>query len=259
MKFYYFLVSIFVAAYAFMHAATYCLASEDNLDFYDPDLFDDSVSGNELPSVDSDIFFPSDDGFLDNDFFYDDGFSSSISGNDVGFDFSGFDFDFDEIVSILSDIQEYQSYSSYEGVIPEPYYTYMKDILCWSTLSDNYVAFVSSYYYSNRNYNYYVLALGDLSFNGSVFTGSDVDVYEFYPTVTGYSSTNYKHSIQSSFSYVPSGYLCFTDLSSNYPDLRGVSNRYLLVILVVFALVVLFYTFTKFGFGNVTFRRRPRM
>lgn len=265
MKLFYTFVAFVVAAYAFMHAATVCFAVEEDVYDYDMDGSETDFEENledfipEFPDqLDDDVIFLPSESF-DSDFFFDPDFDGSLSGNDIDYTMPDYDSQFDEIINILSDIQEYQSYGSYDGVIPEPYLTYMKDILSWATLSDNYVAFVSSYYYSNRTYNYYVLALGDISFNGSSFTGTAIDVYEFYPTVTGYSGTNYKHSLQSSFSYAPSGYLCFTDLSSSYPDLRGQTNRYLLVLLVVLALFVSFYTFTKFGFGNVSFRRRPRM
>lgn len=164
---------------------------------------------------------------------------------------------YSELLRILGDIELLQNYNSYEGVIPEPYLTYIKDTLLWQGLDDHYVAFVSSYYLNNRYYPYYVLALGDITFSGSSFSGRDVDVYEFYPSVTTYSGTNYRHSIQSSFSYVPSGYFCATDLSSNYPDIRG--ERFFLICLLILALfAVTFFTITKFGFGNHSFRRHPK-
>lgn len=237
---------ICIAVFSLANTAMLVCATE-----YITDIIDltDDISGNDIDVSGNDL----DD--------YEDDFGSDFPGYDdsENLDFADFsDSDYDDILMILNDIMELQAYSSYDGVIPEPYLTYMKDILSWSTIDDKYVAFVSSYYLNNRYYSYYVLALGDITFNGSYFSGSDVDVYTFYPTVTTFSGTNYNHSIQSSFSYSPAGYLCFTDLSSNYPDIRGSTNRYLFIIIIFLALVLLFYTFTKFGIGSVFFRRRPK-
>lgn len=157
----------------------------------------------------------------------------------------------DNDISLLSD------YSGISYSIPELYLTYMRDVLSWSTLGDNYVAFPSTYVLYNNTYTYYILVIGDITFSGSRFYGSDVDVYEFFPQVTSFSgNSNYRHSIQASFSFVPGASLCFTDLSSNYPNIRGTTNNYLFIIIVILVFVILFYTITKFGWGNISIRRR---
>lgn len=224
-KFLFLFVPFFVAGIAFMRPATVSYAYEEDI----------SVSTNSISS--NDISF----------------FSSIYS--DVGSSFSDFNstiLDLNDNISLLSD------YSGYNGSIPEPYYSYLKDCLSWSLPGDNYVAFPSSYYYNNRNYVYYVIAISDsLVFNGSYFSGSDVDVYEFFPSPSAYNGNiSFRHSIQSSFSFSSNGQLCFTDLSSSYPDLRGLTDRYLFVMLCIIALVIVFYTITKFGWGNVHIRRR---
>lgn len=178
-------------------------------------------------------------------------------------DFSGFSdslFLTNELLSSLeNDIALLSDYSGITNAIPELYLDYMRDVLSWSTLGDKYVAFSSSYVLYNNTYTYYVLVVGDITFSGSAFSGSDVDVYEFFPQVTTFSgNTNYRHSIQATFSYRPNGYLCFTDLSANYPNIRGTTNNYLFIIIVILSFVITFYTVTKFGWGNAAIRRRSR-
>lgn len=238
-KFLFLLVPFFVAGIALAQPATVSYAYEY------------SYPENEVMSTYS---FPENDVMS----------TDSISTNDISFIssiYSDFDssfhdlnstiLDFNDSISLLSD------YTGYNGSIPEPYYSYLKDCLSWSLPGDNYVAFPSSYYYNNRNYVFYVIAISDsLVFNGS-FSGSDVDVYEFFPSPSSHNGNiSFRHSIQSTFSFSPNGQLCFTDLSSSYPDLRGLSNRYLFVMLCIIALVIVFYTLTKFGWGNVHIRRR---
>lgn len=159
----------------------------------------------------------------------------------------------DNGISLLSD------YTSYSGIIPDLYINYMRYVLSWSVINDKYVAFTSYYRLNNTNYSYYVIAVGDISFSGGVFSGNDVDVYEFFPNVTSFSSnSNYRHSIQSSFSFSPTGQLCFTDITSDYPDIRGQSDRFSFSFLVISALFVSFYVFTKFGWRNASRRKMLR-
>lgn len=156
--------------------------------------------------------------------------------------------DNDTLIELLS------AYGSNTGVINEPYLTYIRSCLSWCTMTDKYVAFVSSYTYGNSTYSYYVCAIGDISYNGSIFTGSDIDVYSFYPNANLYG--NFRHDIQATFSYAPGNSLCFTDISSNFPDIRGQDTKFLYAFLCVLGIVIVFYTVTKFGFGNVHIKRR---
>lgn len=262
------LFSILIAAAASlaMPAAIVC-ATEDNYyitdstdttDDYIPD--DDILPDPEQPDEFEDEF--SQDDFVQDNF--DDVLETpdfpTISGNDISDlpDYSSELADLYALVSELYDFQVMTAYSPAEGTIPEPYLSYVKACLSWCSPHDNYVAFVSQYYYNTRYYSYYVVAIGDITYNGSVFSGSGIDVYTFYPSITGYTSTNYSHQLQSTFSYNPAGYLCFTDLTSNYPDLRGQQTKYTFTLLCLAVLAIIFYTVTKFGFGNVHLRRRSR-
>lgn len=248
------------AVFAFMLPAPIVCATYDNTDITMPGVIDtpiieldgvnfDTVSGNEISDMMPDIEQPIVD--LDD-------VDSSLSGNAIEFypDIPDYTDDLQGIYAVLSDIVELSSYSAADGTIPEPYLSYVRGCLSWSGIHDNYVAFVSSYYLNNRTYTYYVCAVGDITYSSGSFTGSDVDVYTFYPNVTTSSGTNYRHDLQSSFSYSPNGYLCFTDLSSDFPDLRTQDTKYLFVLVTVCAAAIIFYTVTKFGFGKVNFRRR---
>lgn len=156
--------------------------------------------------------------------------------------------DYDDLIMLLN------SYTGYTGTIPVQYIDYMRSCLNWSAYGDHYVAFVSSYVVNNNTRSYYVIAIGDISYNQSVFAGNGVDVYEFYPNIDSYNGySNYRHTIQGSFSYRPTS-LCFTDLTPDFPDLRLTTDKYLYVILAVMACCLCFYTFTKFGWHNL--RRR---
>lgn len=158
--------------------------------------------------------------------------------------------DYDDFIELLS------NYTNYQGVIPAQYMDYLRSCLSWSTLNDHYVAFVSSYTVSSSVRSYYVIAIGDLSLNGNTFVGSAVDVYEFFPSTDSFNRySNFRHTIQSTFSFTSSGGLVFTDLSSAYPDLRTSSDKYLFTALVILAIVICFYVFTKFGWRNVGHRR----
>lgn len=176
---------------------------------------------------------------------------------DYGEDFS---FLLNELQLLNDEVSLLSDYSGITTAIPTTYLDYMRDVLSWSVYGEKYVAFSSSYYLYNNTYTYYVLVVSDtLTWNGSRFTGSDVDVYEFFPQITNYTgNSNYRHTIQSFFSYSPNGFLCFTDLSSEYPNIRGTTNNYLFLFTCIFALALIFYTVSSFGFGNRHFRRRPK-
>lgn len=187
------------------------------------------------------------------------GETPTVSGNDISVvvDVSEVVLpDLDVVVDILSDIQTMMAYTSYNGNIPEPYYSYMKDVLSWKGYGENYVGFVSSYQYGNNTYSYYVIAVGNITYNGSSFIGSNVRVYRFYPnTNTGHRS--FEFSQESSFSLVPSG-LVFTDLSSNFPDMQGHEFRIRYAELCLLGIVISFYVIGKFFPSSISFRRRPR-
>lgn len=159
-------------------------------------------------------------------------------------------YDYDDLIMLLND------YSGSTGLISQQYLDYFRSCLSWSTLNDHYVAFVTTYIYGNNTRYKYVIAIGDISFSGITFSGSGVDVYEFYPNSDSVNNyRNYYHTLQSSFSFTDTGGLVFTDLSSLYPDLRSRSEKYIYTILFVMALIVCFYTFTHFGWRNA--KRRP--
>lgn len=225
-----------VAAIAFTLAARVVHASE--LDVSGNELSDDLDFGDS-DQVFDDVQFPE----LSDDF--------SAAAPELSDDLM---VDYDYLVDLLS------AYGSNPGIISEPYLTYIRSCLSWCTVNDKYVAFVSSYTYGNSSYTYYLCAIGDISYDGTTFSGQDVSVYQFFPNANAYG--NYRFRIQPTFSYTPGPYgstsLCFTDISSDFPDIRGQSTKYIYVILCIFALVIVFYTITKFGFGNVHIRRRSK-
>lgn len=164
--------------------------------------------------------------------------------------------DYDDLIMLLS------NYAGTNGTISDLYLQYFKGVLSWSSYGDHYVAFSSSYVYNGSNTRvYYVIAVGDLTYNAGTrtFSGSGVDVYKFYPNADqGNGYINYSHVVDNNFSYTFSGSITFTDLSSAFPDLRSQSTRYLYVILSVMALMLCYYTFTKFGWRNASKRRHLR-
>lgn len=163
--------------------------------------------------------------------------------------------DYDDLIVLLSD------YQSATGTTSDLYLQYYKYVLSTASYGDHYVAFSSTYNLNNRSYTYYIIALGDLDYNAGTrtFNGSGVDVYKFYPNADSYNGyVNYNHSIDSAFSYTFSGGITFTDLSSDFPDLRTQDVKYLYVMLSVTACAVTFYTITKFGWRNASRRRQYR-
>lgn len=158
--------------------------------------------------------------------------------------------DYDDLIMLLS------NYPAYQGTIPDLYINYMRYVLSWSTIDDKYVAFVSYYTLNSSTRVYYTIVLGDIKFQNGRFSGNGVDVYEFFPNIDSYNSySNYRHSIKSTFSYSPGNQLCFTDITSSYPDLRGQSDKFSFIFLVILAIFISFYVFTKFGFRNAPRRR----
>lgn len=147
---------------------------------------------------------------------------------------------FDDIVSTLEDISLYSSYSSYSGVIPEPYLTYFSSLYANPEfLFSDYVAFVTQESfgsYSSTVYNMFIS--DDLVYNGGSFSGSGT-LYKYYSSSR---FPTFVHSRDSSFHLSVGSGAVFTSLSSPFPDFTVpyLSSRYVLY--------ALFFAFLIFSF-----------
>lgn len=128
------------------------------------------------------------------------------------------------------------TYSVYDGTMSSTQLTYFRDILPGIGLQDNYVAFRSG----EREYR---MVVGDLNYNGGVFTCNDVStVY----TITNDSSYNgrYRYSVTTidSLNLSVGDNIIYSDLG-HFPQLIERSSNYeiftaLLVAIGLFGFVV---------------------
>ena len=116
----------------------------------------------------------------------------------------------------------------YEGNISTTYITIFRDIASKLPLTSDYVFFRSGQYD-------YTLVAGDLTYNGSVFSGEDLTQY-LLVTNSSYNS-NYEYGVISldSFSLAPGGALVYSNLGS-FPDLYDRSDYTLVGIFFAVAL-----------------------
>lgn len=190
--------------------------ADEGVDQEDDSSFSDEVTVRDLYDVVVDLY-------------------NTVSGNSL----------VDDVEVDGSSVVPYADYSSYWGLFSSDYYNYFSGFLSKLSPNDHYVA---SMFQNNNNNNNYLFAWGeDLTWNGSYFVGTDVNV------VT-YTNSNYTHTKQSSFSFRPNNSLCYSDLTTIYPALSTPGDTYLRIVLYCFAFVFVFYVLTKF----VVFRSRTR-
>jgi len=126
-------------------------------------------------------------------------------------------------------------YETYYGSISTTYVEYFRGYISKLQPSEHYVAARTGQYE-------YIFAYGaDLQYDGT-FTGSDVYVVRIstqnYGTFSG--------GIETTFSLDPGAYLVYSDLSPLYPSLATSGDVSLRQIVFVLAIVIVFYTLTKF-------------
>lgn len=140
------------------------------------------------------------------------------------------DFSFDDSVSDSELIEPYANYDTYYGSIGSTYLEYMRGYLPKLGFREHYVAARTSQYQ-------YIFAYGeDLSFNGNLFTGHDINVVTWLTNNNG----SFSHNVESSFNLSANNYLVYSDLSDIYPtlsDLSGFTLRQILILAVIVALV----------------------
>ena len=125
----------------------------------------------------------------------------------------------------------------YDGNISTTYITIFRDIVSKLPLTADYVFFRSGQYE-------YLMVVGDLDYNGSMFTGSDVTQY-ILVTNGNYNSTyEYGTAHLNSFSLAPSDALVYSNLG-NYPDLYDRSDYTLVGIFFAIGLCFACYLISK--------------
>lgn len=126
----------------------------------------------------------------------------------------------------------YSSYDTYYGAISSTYLEYMRGFLPKLGFKQHYVA-------SRTGQYTYIFAYGEeLSFNGSRFIGSDIQVITWNTSGSG----SVYHNVEGSFSLNPGNFLVYTDLTGIYPtltDLAGFTSRQLII---MFSIVFLVWT-----------------
>ena len=145
----------------------------------------------------------------------------------------------DDLLS--GDIMLLSSYDAQSATISTDIVNYFRGIVAKFPFGYHYVLFRSG------NYQY-IFAYGyNLSYSGTQFTGSNVDVIIYNSQSTSFS---YTHEKQSSFILRPLNGLIYTDLVDYYPSLSDVSAmslRQLLYFAVIAGLVWTMGNFMKFG------------
>ena len=181
--------------------------------------------------------------------------SYSISGNNI----DSFD-DHNDVVEEESEyrstisgneviIVPYSDYDGYDGSISSAYVEYFRGFL--SKLGPD------SHYVCARigQYTYIFASSDDLTFNG-VFSGSNV----FVVTLNTRYDISVSAGTESSFSFDPHGYMCYSDLSDQYPSLATSGDVSLRQIVFVVGISIVFYTLTSFlRRGNRWVKRRKHL
>lgn len=144
--------------------------------------------------------------------------------------------EYEENLNELDDsVEPYANYDVYYGSIGTQYVEYMRGYLPKLGFREHYVgARVSQYQY--------IFAWGeDLSFDGTNFHGSGVDVI----TWTTNNNGTFSHSVQSSFNLFPGAYLVYSDLGEVYPSLADLSAFTLRQVLILACIVALVCTMSS--------------
>ena len=259
-------VAFMCIALALISAKQYTYASEITLESFDQ-VTEDSEVGEEVV-FDEDVVSTSSDDKQDDSYIVES--EIYVSDNDLSYDYNSVDeseSDFEsesDLQSIDSDISGndlvnlpfavsddivlYSDYDSYYGSISSTYLEYMRGYLPKLSFTDHYVASRVSQYD-------YIFAYGDsLSFDGSVFSGTDITVVAFNTQNGG----SFGSDLQSSFSLSPGSYLVYTDLSGIYPTLATSEAMSLRQIVIVVGILITFWTVGEMYRGAKTKRQRKR-
>lgn len=126
----------------------------------------------------------------------------------------------------------YSSYDTFYGAIGSTYLEYMRGFLAKLGFREHYVA-------SRTGQYTYIFAYGEeLSFDGSRFIGSDIQVITWNTSGNG----SVYHNVEGFFTLDPGNFLVYTDLTGIYPtltDLAGFTSRQLII---MFSIVFLVWT-----------------
>lgn len=145
-------------------------------------------------------------------------------------------------ISLLS------TYTPYTGNIGEPYLTYLQSYASSRPVTDSYVAYVTQESVfsggQTRTSTVYNIAIGDIKYIGSSFTGS-VTIYKIYQTTTYFphfatvSDSSFVLNVGTGLVYASKS------LGSPYPDFIATDSfsRYTFFLLCAFAV---FYTLSCF-------------
>lgn len=234
---------LLVAALALAPAATVRAEDVSGNDFIYPDIrFDVNVIPDfGVESVEYSDYLPPSE--LDRDMQLD-----SVSENSANSVQSTLNIVISQPIISSNDIMPYADYTGTQYTISTDLLNYFRGLVAKLPFGYHYVLFRSS------QYNY-VFAFGDdLTFNGSRFVGSNVTVITYVAQTNAYS---YSRQVQSSFSFNPSSYLCYSDLSDMYPALSDVGDMSSRQILYCFVILCLFYTMGSFMIrGGARFVRK---
>lgn len=146
-------------------------------------------------------------------------------------------------------IDPYSDYDGFDGSISSAYVEYFRGFLSKLGPDSHYVCARTG------QYTYIFASSDDLTFNG-VFSGSNV----FVVTLNTRYDISVSAGAESSFTFDPHGYMCYSDLSDQYPSLATSSDISLRQIVFVIGTSIVFYTLTSFlRRGNRWVKRRKHL
>lgn len=146
-------------------------------------------------------------------------------------------------------IVPYSDYDGFDGSISSAYVEYFRGFLSKLGPDSHYVCARTG------QYTYIFASSDDLTFNG-VFSGSNV----FVVTLNTRYDISVSAGAESTFTFDPHGYMCYSDLSDQYPSLATSSDISLRQIVFVMGISVVFYTLTSFlRRGNRWVKRRKHL
>lgn len=144
-------------------------------------------------------------------------------------------------------IVPYSDYDGYDGVISDAYLQYFRGLCAKLSPSSHYVCARTGQYT-------YIFASGNALTYDRVFSGTDITV----TTINTRYDLSISTATESTFTFDPSGYMCYSDLSDVYPALTTVGDLSLRQIVFVIAIAISFYTVTSFLKGGRRWVRRRK-
>lgn len=146
-------------------------------------------------------------------------------------------------------IDPYSDYDGFDGSISSAYVEYFRGFLSKLGPDSHYVCARTG------QYTYIFASSDDLTFNG-VFSGTNV----FVVTLNTRYDISVSAGAESTFTFDPHGYMCYSDLSDQYPTLATSSDISLRQIVFVIGIAIVFYTLTSFlRRGNRWVKRRKHL